>query len=193
MNLQNRVLANVYRPMKKWVRPVRRAPKAMMKHPPEMTLGRCSCAPKWLITARNNRLPVSQKTRQKVRRFYLDAQTRRRMEWQKVPISKLPSIRPTCVVEMSKCLSICVMELFMCVAVMDLEKQAKDSTKINIYKTEGRGPAIRITPTVIVHRTYRKIHFRFQKQNAFLQTGIEGALWSFSSSARAYFCSICTQ
>lgn len=189
MNLQNRLLVNVYRPMKKWVRPVRRAPKAMMKHPPEMTLGRCSCAPKWLITARNNRLPVSQKTRQKVRRFYLDAQTRRWMEWQKVPISKLPSIRPTCMVEMSKCLSICVMELFMCVAVIDLEKQAKDSTKINIYKTEGRRPAIRITPTV--PRTYRKIHF--QKQNAFLQTGIEVALWSFSSSAWAYFCSTCTQ
>lgn len=64
--------------------------------------------------------------------------TRGRMERQKVPISKLPSIRPTAVVEMSKCLSICVMELFMCVAVIDLEKQAKDSTKINIYETEGR-------------------------------------------------------
>lgn len=38
-----------------------------------MTLGRCSCAPKWLIKARNNRLPVSEKTRQKIRRFYLDA------------------------------------------------------------------------------------------------------------------------
>lgn len=44
----------------------------MMKHPPEMTLGRCSCAPKWLITARNSRLPVSEKARQKIRRFYLD-------------------------------------------------------------------------------------------------------------------------
>lgn len=64
----------------------------------------------------------------------------------KVPISKLPSIRPTCAVEMSKCLSICVMELFMCVAVRDLEKQAKDSTKINIYKTGRRRQAVRIPP-----------------------------------------------
>lgn len=54
-----------------------------------------------------------------------------------LPISKLPSIRPTCVLEMSKCLSICVIELFMCVAVRDLEKQAKDSTKMNIYKPQG--------------------------------------------------------
>lgn len=107
----------------------------------------------------------------KIRRFHLDAQTRRWMEWQKVPISKLPSIRPTCVVEMSKCLSICVMELFMCVAVTDLEKQAKDRTKINIYKTEGRRQAIRITS--IVHPTYRKVTFPIPKKNVFLQTGIE--------------------
>lgn len=189
MNLQNRLLANVYRPMKKWVRPVRRAPKAMMKHPPEMTLGRCSCAPKWLIKARNSRLPVSEKTRQKVKRFYLDAQMRRWMEVQKVPISKLPSIRPTCVVEMSKCLSICVMELFMCVAVRDLEKQAKDSTKINIYTTEGRRQAIRITP--VVHCTYRKVTLPITKTKFFLQPGTERALGWFSSYTRAYFCSAC--
>lgn len=87
--------------------------------------------------------------------------TRGWMERQKVPISKLPSIRPTAVVEMSKCLSICVMELFMCVAVIDLEKQAKDSTKINIYETEGRRQAIRITP--IVHHVYRKVTFPMTK------------------------------
>lgn len=98
--------------------------------------------------------------------LYPHAQTGGWVEWQEVPISKLPSIRPTCVVEMSKCLSICVMELFMCVAVRDLEKQAKDSTKINICKTEGRRQAVRIAPTV--HRTYRKVTVPITKTKRFV-------------------------
>lgn len=49
---------DLYRPMKKCVRPVRNAPTAMRKQPAAMSLGRCSLAPKWLTTARNNKLPT---------------------------------------------------------------------------------------------------------------------------------------
>lgn len=52
-------------------------------------------------------------------------------------------------VEMSKCLSIWVMELFMCVAVRDLEKQAKDSTKMKIYKT--REPPVTVRGGTLHH------------------------------------------
>lgn len=60
-DLKNQVFVDVYRPMKKCVRPVRKAPTAMTKHPTAMSLGRCSLAPKWLTTARNNKLPTSKK------------------------------------------------------------------------------------------------------------------------------------
>lgn len=53
-----------------------------------------------------------------------------------IPISKLPSMSPTWVVEISKCLSIWVMELFMCVPARAFVKQANDSATINSYKTQ---------------------------------------------------------
>lgn len=54
-----------YRPMKKCVRPVRNAPTAMRKQPTAMSLGRCSLAPKWLTTARNNKFPFPKKDKAK--------------------------------------------------------------------------------------------------------------------------------
>lgn len=51
--------------MKKCVRPVRKDPTAMRKQPAEISLGRCSLAPKWLTTARNSRLPNSDEVNQK--------------------------------------------------------------------------------------------------------------------------------
>lgn len=51
--------------MKKCVSPVRKAPTAMRKQPMAMSLGRCSLAPKWLTTARNNKLPTSGKKKKK--------------------------------------------------------------------------------------------------------------------------------
>ena len=53
--------------MKKCVSPVRKAPTAMRKQPMAMSLGRCSLAPKWLTTARNNKLPTSGKKKKKKR------------------------------------------------------------------------------------------------------------------------------
>ena len=47
--------------MKKCVRPVMKAPMAIRKHPAAINLGLCSLAPKWLTTARNNKLPTSKK------------------------------------------------------------------------------------------------------------------------------------
>lgn len=64
-NFSNQVFVNVYRPMKKCVSPVRKAPTAMRKQPMAMSLGRCSLAPKWLTTARNNKLPTSSKKKKK--------------------------------------------------------------------------------------------------------------------------------
>ncbi|TNN43000.1 hypothetical protein EYF80_046821 [Liparis tanakae] len=52
----------------KCVRPVRKDPTAMRKQPTAMSLGRCSLAPKWLTTARNNKLPTSKKEKPREQR-----------------------------------------------------------------------------------------------------------------------------
>jgi len=57
------MFADVHRPMKKWVKPVRKAPTDMRKHPTAMSLGRWSLAPKWLTTARKSKLPTSEKAK----------------------------------------------------------------------------------------------------------------------------------
>lgn len=106
-----------------------------------------------------------------------------------LPISKLPSIRPTCVVEMSKCLSICVIELFMCVAVRDLEKQAKDSTKMNIYKPQGGREASELHLRKSSISTYHKVtlncchHFKKNKgEDASVRAGVK--MWKMDSDVR---------